>query len=54
VGVDSANLVRYIQAVVDASLGAGIDAQMGAFREGFNEVGAETEWVAALEIWSSL
>jgi hypothetical protein len=37
--VDSSNLVRYIQAVVDASLGAGIDAQMAAFREGFNEVG---------------
>lgn len=38
VAVDSANLVAYIQAVVDASLGAGIEAQMGAFREGFNEV----------------
>jgi hypothetical protein len=36
--VDSSNLVAYIQAVVDASLGAGIEAQMAAFREGFNEV----------------
>lgn len=36
--VDSSNLVEYIQAVVDATLGAGIGAQMQAFREGFNEV----------------
>lgn len=38
--VDSSNLVPYIQAVVDATLGAGIEAQMTAFREGFNEVSA--------------
>lgn len=36
--VDSSNLVQYIQGVVDATLGAGIAAQMQAFREGFNEV----------------
>jgi E3 ubiquitin-protein ligase TRIP12 len=46
--VDSSNLVRYIQAVVDASLGDGIDAQMAAFREGFNEVGRGTEEVVAV------
>lgn len=47
VAVDSANLVAYIQAVVDASLGAGIEAQMGAFREGFNEVFS----MSALEVF---
>lgn len=36
--VDSGNLVQYIQGVVDATLGSGIDMQMNAFREGFNEV----------------
>lgn len=36
--VDSSNLVSYIQAVVDATLGSGIEAQMQAFRDGFNEV----------------
>ncbi|KAF6266557.1 hypothetical protein COO60DRAFT_1697133 [Scenedesmus sp. NREL 46B-D3] len=45
--VDSSNLVRYIQAVVDASLGAGIQAQMAAFREGFNEVFS----MSALEVF---
>jgi hypothetical protein len=45
--VDSANLVAYIQAVVGACLGAGIDAQMAAFREGFNEVGSEALWQPA-------
>lgn len=38
VEVDSSNLVDYIQAVVDATLGTGIEAQMQAFSEGFNEV----------------
>lgn len=37
--VDSSNLVGYIQAVVDATLGSGIEAQLTAFREGFSEVG---------------
>lgn len=36
--VDSSNLVSYIQAVVDATLGLGIEAQLQAFRDGFNEV----------------
>lgn len=39
--VDSSNLVSYIQAVVDATLGSGIEAQMQAFRDGFNEVGPD-------------
>lgn len=38
--VDSSNLVGYIQAVVDATLGSGIESQLMAFREGFIEVGA--------------
>ena len=38
--VDSGNLAAYVQAVVDATLGAGVEAQMAAFREGFNEVRA--------------
>ncbi|KAG2450258.1 hypothetical protein HYH02_004769 [Chlamydomonas schloesseri] len=33
-----AQLAEYIGAVTDATLGSGIAAQMGAFREGFNEV----------------
>eukprot|EP00798_Chlamydomonas_sp_ICE-L_P007521 gene7521-668_t len=36
--VDSSNLEEYISAVVDALLGSGIEAQLAAFREGFNEV----------------
>jgi hypothetical protein len=36
--VEGSNLVSYIQAVVDATLGSGIEAQLQAFREGFNEV----------------
>lgn len=36
--VEGSNLVSYIQAVVDATLGAGIEAQLQAFRVGFNEV----------------
>lgn len=39
--VDSSNLVGYIQAVVDATLGSGIEAQLTAFREGFSEVSGE-------------
>jgi hypothetical protein len=39
--VDSSNLVGYIQAVVDATLGSGIEAQLTAFREGFSEVSRE-------------
>ncbi len=38
-------LGEYIAAVVDATLGSGIAAQMGAFREGFNEV-FSLRWVA--------
>ncbi len=36
--VDSDNLRQYLDAVVDATLGSGIDAQVKALREGFNEV----------------
>lgn len=36
--VEGSNLVSYIQAVVDATLGSGIEVQLQAFREGFNEV----------------
>jgi E3 ubiquitin-protein ligase TRIP12 len=36
--VEGSNLLSYIQAVVDATLGSGIQAQLQAFREGFNEV----------------
>ena len=38
VEVTADNLGHYIDAVVDATLGAGIEAQLKAFREGFNEV----------------
>lgn len=38
VEVDSSNLLGYIRAVVDATLGSGILAQMVAFSDGFNEV----------------
>lgn len=31
-------LAEYMAAVTDATLGSGVAAQMGAFREGFNEV----------------
>lgn len=41
-GVDTpvtpSNLQQYLDAVVDATLGTGIAGQLGAFREGFNEV----------------
>jgi hypothetical protein len=36
--VDAASLPDYLAAVVDATLGAGIAAQMEAFRGGFTEV----------------
>lgn len=36
--VDAKNLEEYIQAVVNASLGEGVRAQLDAYREGFNEV----------------
>jgi len=36
--VEEHNLGAYIDAVVDATLGSGIEAQLTAFREGFNEV----------------
>jgi E3 ubiquitin-protein ligase TRIP12 len=36
--VGSANLLAYVQAVVDATLGSGIAPQLAAFREGFDEV----------------
>jgi len=39
--VDQGNLVQYIQAVVDATLGSGIDMQMNTFRAGFNEVSVQ-------------
>ena len=39
VDVSESNLAEYIDAVVDATLGAGIRTQLQAFREGFNEVG---------------
>lgn len=38
VDVTDANLGEYIDAVVDATLGSGIESQLKAFREGFNEV----------------
>lgn len=38
VEVTADNLGHYIDAVVDATLGSGIEAQLKAFREGFNEV----------------
>lgn len=37
--VDSSNLAVWIDAVVDATLGSGITAQLDAFKAGFNEVG---------------
>jgi len=36
--VDESNLQEYLDAVLDATLGSGIEAQMKACREGFNEV----------------
>lgn len=45
--VDSANLGDWVVRVVDATLGSGISAQLGAFREGFNEVGLP----GALDAW---
>ncbi len=36
--VDSASLGQWIEAVVDATLGSGVDAQLRAFTAGFNEV----------------
>jgi E3 ubiquitin-protein ligase TRIP12 len=38
IAVDASNVGNYIDAVVDATLKTGIQAQLDAFREGFNEV----------------
>jgi len=38
--VDSSNLGAWIDAVVDATLGSGVAAQLEACRQGFNEVRA--------------
>jgi hypothetical protein len=38
VTVDAASLPEYLAAVVDATLGAGVAPQLGAFRAGFQEV----------------
>lgn len=35
-----ANVEQYLAAVVDATLGSGVAAQVEAFRAGFNEVSA--------------
>lgn len=44
VDVTEVNLDTYIDAVVDATLGSGIEAQLTAFREGHNEVRAVSTW----------
>ena len=36
--VTAVNLGEYIEAVVDATMGSGVAAQVGAFREGFNAI----------------
>ena len=38
VPITAANVSEYLAAVVDATLGSGIAAQVEAFRSGFNEV----------------
>jgi E3 ubiquitin-protein ligase TRIP12 len=34
----ASDLEQYLEALVDATLGRGVAAQLSAFREGFNEV----------------
>jgi len=48
VPITAANVGEYLAAVVDATLGSGVAAQVEAFRSGFNEVGAEYQCGAPL------